>query len=191
MEELYILTDEALQALAAKGDDEAEAVLIQRFGRLVKTNARPLFLAGGDSEDLTQEGMMGLLAAIRTFSPEHGASFQTYAGICIRRRLLTAVKTASRYKHLPLNHAVSFEASQLDGGVGHLSRAPEEQLLSRELADEMRERIAHVLSGFEREILELFLEGLSYQEMAERVRKTEKSVDNAVQRIRKKLAAYR
>ena len=190
MDELYTLSDEALQSLAAGGNSQAEEALVQRFGRLVKASARPLFLAGGDSEDLTQEGMMGLLAAIRTFSPNAGASFQTYAEVCIRRRLLSAIKTASRYKHGPLNHAVSFDSSQFDETqqTPYLARALEDQVLSREQTDEMQRQLRHVLSGFEHEILGLFLAGLGYQEMARQLGKPVKSVDNAVQRIRKKLA---
>ena len=192
MEELYNLTDEALQDLAARGDTRAEEVLVQRFGRLVKTVARPLFLTGGDSEDLTQEGMMGLLSAIRTFSPDFGASFQTYAEVCIRRRLLSAIKTASRYKHSPLNHAVSFDSSQFDETIApYLLRDMEERILSKEQTDEMHRAFGSVLSGFEHDILRLFLEGLSYQEMAQKLGKSVKSVDNAVQRIRKKLARHR
>lgn len=191
MEELYNLSDEALQAFAVQGNTRAEEILAQRFSRLVKANARPLFLAGGDSEDLTQEGMLGLLAAIRTYSPDAGASFQTYAELCIRRRLLSAIKMASRYKHGPLNHAISFESSHFDEVPRqHLLRDLEEQILSKEQADEMHRQLGGVLSGFEHDILRLFLEGLSYGEMAERTQKPVKSIDNAVQRIRKKLARY-
>ena len=191
MEELYNLTDEALQNLVAGGNTRAEEVLVKRFGRLVKAVARPLFLAGGDGEDLIQEGMTGLVAAIRTFSPDSGASFQTYAEVCIRRRLLSAVKTASRYKHGPLNTAISFDSSQLDEALSTtLLRDLEEQVLSREQTDEMHRQLGHVLSGFEHDILRLFLEGLSYQEMADKLGKSVKSVDNAVQRIRKKLARH-
>ena len=191
MEELYNLTDEALQNLAVAGNTEAEEVLVKRFGRLVKAVARPLFLAGGDGEDLIQEGMTGLVAAIRTFSPDSGASFRTYAEVCIRRRLLSAVKTASRYKHGPLNTAVSFDSSQLDEVLPTtLSRDLEEQVLSQEQTDEMHRQLGHVLSGFEHDILRLFLEGLSYQEMADELERPVKSVDNAVQRIRKKLARH-
>jgi len=188
MNDVYHFSDEMLQSLAFAGNTQAEEVLVQRFSRLVKASARPLFLVGGDSEDLTQEGMMGLLAAIRTFSPNAGASFQTYAEICIRRRLLSAIKTASRYKHSPLNHAVSFDSSQFDETqTPYLLRDLEDQILSQEQADEMHRQLQHVLSGFEHEILRLFLAGLSYQEMARQVGRPVKSVDNAVQRIRKKL----
>jgi RNA polymerase sporulation-specific sigma factor len=189
MDEMYNLSDEMLQSLALAGNTQAEEVLVQRFSRLVKASARPLFLVGGDSEDLTQEGMMGLLAAIRTFSPSSGASFQTYAEICIRHRLLSAIKTASRYKHSPLNHAVSFDSSHFDETqTTYLLRDLEDQILSREQADEMYRKLRHVLSGFEQEILRLFLAGHSYQEMARQVERPVKSVDNAVQRIKKKLA---
>jgi len=187
MEMLESLEDEALQALAIQGNAEAEAVLVGRFVRLVKMCARPLFLAGGDSEDLMQEGFLGLLAAIRAYDAEVGASFRTYAETCIRRRLLTAIKAAARYKHSPLNQAISFESAKLEESQG-LSRDLEEQILTEEQAEEILCRYAHLLSGFECEILTLFLKGFSYREMAERVRRPVKSVDNAVSRIRKKLA---
>ncbi|MCL2827608.1 MAG: sigma-70 family RNA polymerase sigma factor [Oscillospiraceae bacterium] len=191
MNEIHTLDDETLCVLVADGNTEAEEVLIQRFSRLVKVGARPYFLAGGDSEDLTQEGMLGLISAIRTFRFDSGASFRTYAETCIRRRLLTAIKSASRYKHIPLNHAISFESSHVDEiQAVYFLRDPEDQILARERADEMWGQFAHVLSGFEHEILRLFLEGQSYQEMASHVQKPIKSVDNAVQRIRKKLAQH-
>ena len=189
MEQFFHFDDEALQALAADGDAEAEEALVRRFSRLVRCRARPLFLAGGDSEDLTQEGMMGLLSAIRSFCPALGASFQTYAETCIRHRLITAVKSASRYKHSPLNEAVSFESSQFDESRAVFALCtPEEQVLAQERAGEMWEQFIRVLSAFEQDVLRLFLDGLSYQEMAECLGKSTKSVDNAVQRIRKKLA---
>jgi len=188
MEELSALTDEALQALALTGNAAAEEVLVGRFVRLVKMRARPLFLVGGDSEDLTQEGMLGLLAAIRTYKPEVGVLFRTYAEVCIRRRLLSAVTTATRYKHSPLNQAISFESAQFDEvQTGTDTRDVEEQILTEEQTEEILCRYARLLSGFECEILTLFLEGLSYREMAERVRRPVKSVDNAVSRIRRKL----
>ena len=189
MEELDTLKDETLQALALDGNAAAEEVLVGRFVRLVKMRARPLFLVGGDSEDLIQEGMLGLLAAIRTYNPQTGVLFRTYAEVCIRRRLYSAIVTATRHKHSPLNQAISFESAQFDETqTGSDARDLEEQILTGEQTDEILCRYAHLLSGFECEILTLFLEGLSYREMAERVRKSVKSVDNAVSRIRKKLA---
>ena len=191
MEQFSHLGDTALQALAAEGNTAAEEALIWRFSHLVRRCARPLFLAGGDSEDLTQEGMMGLLSAVRSFRSELGVSFQTYAETCIRHRLLTAVKTASRYKHSPLNDALSFESSQFEEGRGRdVSdlRDMEERVLAQARADEMWNQFSAVLSSFEHRVLELFLTGLSYQEIAQRLGKSGKSIDNAVQRIRKKLA---
>jgi len=189
MEELHALEDEALQALARSGNAVAEEVLVKRFARVVKMRARPLFLVGGDSEDLTQEGMLGLLSAIRTYDPQVGVLFRTYAEICIRRRLHSAIATAARYKHSPLNQAISFESAQFDETqTWSDTRDLEEQILTEEQTTEILCRYRHLLSGFECEILALFLEGFSYQEMAERVRKPVKSVDNAVSRIRKKLA---
>ena len=191
MDELYRLSDEALQAMATDGNPLAEEVLVQRFGRLVRQSARPLFLAGGDSEDLFQEGMLGLLAAIRTYAPTAESTFATYAQVCIRNRLLTAIKTASRNKHTPLNQAVSLELPQIEERYGtEMRRDLEEQVLAAAWVDEMQLRFTGMLSQFEHEILVLFLRGLSYQEMAERTGKTTKSIDNAVGRIRKKLAAH-
>ncbi|MCL2843678.1 MAG: sigma-70 family RNA polymerase sigma factor [Oscillospiraceae bacterium] len=191
MDELHKLSDETLQTMATRGDSLAEEVLVQRFGRLVRQSARPLFLAGGDSEDLIQEGMLGLLAAIRTYSPAAEASFSTYAVVCIRNRLLTAIKTASRNKHTPLNQAVSLEVPQIDQRHGTEGRRDlEEQVLANAWVDEMQAQFVGVLSRFEHEILVLFLQGLSYQEMAVCTGKSTKSIDNAVGRIRKKLAAH-
>ena len=109
------LTDEQLAQRAAGGDTQAETELVQRYGRLVRVCARPLFLAGGDSEDLIQEGMLGLLTAIRSYDPGRDAMFRTYAEICIRSRLLTAVRAAQGGKHAPLNHSVSYEPPLFDG----------------------------------------------------------------------------
>ena len=191
MEQFSHLADEALQTLAAEGNAEAEETLISRFSHLVRRAARPLFLIGGDSEDLTQEGMLGLLSAVRSFRPDLSTSFQTYAETCIRYRLLTAVKSAARYKHTPLNDALSLESSQFEESQARAAALPrdmEERLLEQEGADEMWGRLGKLLSGFEHRVLELFLAGLSYQEMAAYLEKPEKSIDNAVQRIRKKLA---
>ena len=193
MEQFCHLSDEALQALAVGGDTGAEEVLVKRLSRLVRARARPLFLTGGDSEDLTQEGMMGLLSAVRSFCPALGTSFQTYAETCIRHRLLTAIKSAARCKHGPLNDAISFESSHFDESQTQAAlslRTLEDQILAQERADEMWDRFSRVLSGFEHDVLKLFLEGHSYQEMAGRLGKSPKSVDNAVQRIRKKLTQY-
>lgn len=188
-------TDERLQAMASGGDSHAEELLAARYSRLVRVCARPYFLAGGDSEDLTQEGMLGLLTAIREYDPGEETSFRTYAEVCIHRRILSAIRSASRMKHTPLNYGVSLEdafGNDADRSDLHSSlsfrRVPEEQVLARESADELLHTYSQCLSTFEVQILRMYLDGLSYREMAEYCGRNEKSVDNAVQRIRRKLA---
>ena len=188
-------SDERLQAMALDGDSHAEELLATRYSRLVRVCARPYFLVGGDSEDLTQEGMLGLLTAIREYDPEEGTSFKTYAELCIHRRILSAIRSASRMKHTPLNYGVSLEdafgdnanSSNVDSTLA-FRRVPEEQVLARESADELFHTYSQCLSTFEVQILRMYLDGLSYREMAEYCGRNEKSVDNAVQRIRRKLA---
>ena len=194
MRDLSVLSDNDLQRLALEGDRSAEEVLASRYMQLVRACARPLFLAGGDSEDLSQEGMFGLLSAIREFDPAQGVSFRSFAEHCIRMRLYSAVKTASRRKHLPLNSSMPLEHLSEDPG-SHLSaanelfrRSPEDLVLARESKEELKELFARCLSQMEKQVLDLFLDGLSYRDIARVLDKDVKSVDNAVQRIRRKLA---
>jgi RNA polymerase sporulation-specific sigma factor len=189
------LNDICLQKLAASGDRLAEEQLAMRYSRLVKICARPYFLAGGDSEDLTQEGMLGLLSAIREFDNGISTSFKAFAELCIKRRLLTAIKNASRMKHTPLNDGLSLEEILSNEAQTHAAflpevfrRIPEEQVLARESVKEIILTYTRFLSQFEADILSLYLDGLSYKEMAEYVGRSQKSVDNAIQRIRRKLA---
>lgn len=185
------LSDETLQCLSTGGDNEAETCLVGRYNKLVRACARPYFLAGGDSEDLIQEGMIGLLSAIRSFVPDRDASFRTYAEVCIRRRLQSAIKSALRDKHAPLNNYISLESLFLDSSQAvYILRDLEEEVLAKESADELSSKFTKYLSCFEAEILRLYLEGLSYEEMSEQVGKPLKSVDNAIQRIRRKLTRY-
>ncbi|MBQ3703068.1 MAG: sigma-70 family RNA polymerase sigma factor [Oscillospiraceae bacterium] len=194
MMDYAILDDLALQSLAVSGDRDAEEALAARYLRLVRICARPLFLVGGDSEDLIQEGTFGLLSAIRRYDPADGASFSTYAERCIRMRLLSAIKSASRLKHVPLNDGISLEQLSEDPGTDILSlpelvrHNPEDLILAKESKEELRAASSRCLSKFEIRVLDLYLEGLSYREIAERLCRNAKSVDNAVQRIRRKLA---
>ena len=195
MQDYTSFSDEALQILAASGDALAEEQLVGRFSRLVRICARPYFLAGGDSEDLIQEGMMGLLSAVREYDGAQGSSFQSYAELCVRRRIFSAIKSANRLKHTPLNNGVSLEDALLDQSHDFNSRfvldqrrTPEEQVLARESADEFFQTFDQCLSSFERRVLGYYLDGLSYQSMAEKCGKDEKAIDNAVQRIRRKVA---
>lgn len=191
------MTDGELQKRSASGDSAAENELVLRYRRLVKMCARPYFLAGGDSEDLLQEGMLGLLSATREYDADLGASFKTYAELCIKRRLISAVKSASRLKHAPLNDGVSFDEILSDETQTHsvysgeaFRRTPEEQVLARESKCDFITTYSRYLSKFETEILKHYLDGLSYSEIAKKCGRSPKSVDNAVQRIRHKLARH-
>lgn len=188
-------SDEKLQQLAVSGDLRAEEQLALRYSRLVRICARPYFLAGGDSEDLTQEGMFGLLSAIREYDSASETLFKTYAEICIKRRIISAVKAASRKKHIPLNEGLSLEDILSEEAGSHIvscgevfRRVPEEQVLAKESESEFYSTFSRCLSKFEEKIMRLYLAGLSYAEMAQQLDRPIKSVDNAVQRIRRKLA---
>lgn len=184
-------TDEQLCQRSAEGDPQSETELVRRYGRMVRACARPLFLAGGDSEDLIQEGMLGLLTAIRGYDPGRDALFRTYAEICIRSRLLSAVRAAQGGKHTPLNHSVSYEPPLFDGTSAHLfssAESPEDVVIGREELKERLDALKGQLSELEAQILTPYLSGLSCREIARRVGRSQKSVDNAIQRIRRKMA---
>lgn len=193
------LDDNELQQLALSGDREAEAQLAVRYFRTVRICTRPYFLAGGDSEDLIQEGMIGLLSAIRQYDPAREASFKTFAEKCIRNRIISAVKAASSLKNQPLNDFVPIESLQSDESQisllasGLNRKTPEEQVLASESEENSKyfySSFIKLLSRYEATVLEKYLDGLSYREIAVDTGKTEKAVDNAIQRIRRKLAQY-
>jgi len=173
------------------GDSETEEALVTEYNRLVRAIARPYFLAGGDGEDLIQEGMLGLLSAIRTYDPNKGTKFSTYAEFCVRRRIYSAIRLASANKHTPLNSYISLESPQLDEkstqSASILSN-PEVFVIERERVGEVERLLEGALSKFESAVLALYLEGLSYKEMALHLDKSDKSIDNAIQRIRNKLS---
>jgi len=176
---------------AEVNDPVEEETLVTEYAWLVRACARPYFLAGGDSEDLIQEGMLGLLSAIRTYDPDKGAKFTTYAEFCIRRRIYSAIKLASGNKHTPLNSYISLESSQLDENSApsaYFLRVPEDFVIAREQVGEVEKLLYGTLSRFESGVLEFYLEGMSYKDMAIRLGKSDKSIDNAIQRIRKKLS---
>ena len=184
-------TSQDLAQTATNGDPAAEEALVSEYSQLVRACARPYFLAGGDGEDLIQEGMLGLLSAVRTFDPAKGVKFSTYAEFCVRRRIYSAIRAASGYKHTPLNSYISLESQQLDENStqsAYFLRDPEDFVIARESVGEVEKLLYGSLSRFESAVLELYLEGMSYKDMAARIGKSSKSVDNAVQRIRRKLA---
>lgn len=177
-------TDETLCLMAASGDRVAEEALVMRYHRLVRICSRPFFLAGGDSEDLIQEAMFGLLKAIREFDPSRDVLFHTFAEVCIRNRIRSVVSAAVRDKYSPLNNSVSMED---EAGLFDQASGPEESLIHREEHVERLQRLKTKLSALEKKVLSLYLKGYSYEEIAEQVDRSVKSVDNAVQRIRHKV----
>ena len=193
-EDIRLLSDEELSTRAAAGDRMAEEALVTRYHRLVRRCARPYFLVGGDSEDLTQEGMVGLIKAVREYDADKAATFRTYAEICIRNRLYSVLRAAAREKHQVLNQSISldtpdFDSNSYTSGTNHLEqRNPEDDVIDREHTAALLSGVRKQLSEFEAKILEYYLDGLSCREIAETVGKPPKSVDNAVQRIRRKVA---
>ena len=185
------INDDALWELAKQGDSDAEEQLIINYKKLVIVYSRTYYLIGGESEDLIQEGMLGILDAIRGYSPSGNASFKTFVEHCVKNRIISAVRAAGRQKHTPLNDSISIESLQFgefQSGLNRCIRDPEDVIISRERIEEIT--AGRELSRFEAGVLKLFLEGLSYIEIGERMGKPVKSVDNAVQRIRKKLSRY-
>ena len=186
--QLESFTDEQLCVLSGDGNRLAEEILVARYHRLVRSCARPYFLAGGDSEDLLQEGMFGLIKAMREYDPNRDASFHTFAGTCIRHRLYSVIKAASCLKHVPLNQSVPLNTSFFDANPSFAQVDPELLLIDREKAASLLQSTHKQLSEFEVEILGYYLDGLTSREIAETVGKSPKSVDNAVQRVRRKVA---
>ncbi|MBP5166728.1 MAG: sigma-70 family RNA polymerase sigma factor [Oscillospiraceae bacterium] len=199
MDDFQQLTDEQLQQLARSGAAGAEEYLIAKYARVIRALSRPFFLTGGDSEDLLQEGMLGLISAIRSYNAEGGASFRTYSELCIKRRLLTAVRDANNGKSISLDNCLSLESPLFDenqtlltsAGRGVSLRGPEQILIDREETDKLFRTFTDILSRFEADVMNLYLSGMSYREIAEQLHRPDKAVDNAVQRIRRKLSRFR
>lgn len=188
------LSDETLCRKSQNGDMLATEQLIIRHSRLVKTCARSYFLIGADSEDLIQEGMIGLLSAINAFDSSKNDTFASFASICITRRIYSAVRAANSYKHQPLNQSVPIEKPLFDDNAEPHKQAiepifnPEDMVIGMEEQQELLQSIFSVLSVFEAKVLRLFLQGLSHNEMAQILGKSNKSLENAIQRIRRKSA---
>lgn len=191
-------SDEELIALSRSGETWAEEALCERHKDLVRIKARPYFLIGADREDLIQEGMIGLYKAVRDYEPGHDMSFRSFAELCIVRQIITAIKQATRKKHAPLNTYISFykttdeenERTLMDTMPAARTDNPEELIISRESMTDMNKMLDTMLTPLEKNVLELFIEGKSYQEIAVALGRGRKTVDNALQRIKKKIEAY-
>lgn len=170
------------------GEREIADYLMDKYKNLVRKKARALYLAGGDQEDLLQEGMLGLFKAVQEYQPEREAGFSTFASLCISNQMYKAVTSSQRRKHQPLNNSLSLSELEEEHAWNLMTEvSPEEILLEQERSDHLNRRIEAVLSPFERQVLELYLGGYDYIRIGEQLHKPPKSVDNALQRIRKKV----
>ena len=188
--------DEEIVVEAKLGNVRAQEYLINKYQNFVKAKAKSYFLIGADKEDIYQEGMIGLYKAIRDFKPDKLASFKAFAELCVTRQIITAIKTATRQKHIPLNTYVSLNKPVYDEESDRtlldvLSEAkisdPEELMISREELSHIENEIGEVLSELEMEVLASYLDGKSYQEIACDLNRHAKSIDNALQRVKRKL----
>lgn len=198
-QEFEDLTDEQLVGMTRKGDTEALDFLINKYKPFVRLKVKSYFLIGADKEDIVQEGMIGLYKAIRDFKGDKLASFKAFAELCIKRQIITAIKTATRQKHIPLNSYVSLDKpvfeeestkTLMDMLTGATIDDPEKLMIHREEFNHLEEKIGEVLSDLERQVLALYLEGCSYQEISGRLDRHVKSIDNALQRIKRKLERH-
>lgn len=192
-------TDEELVESVHFGDHEALEYLIHKYRNFVRAKARSYFLIGADREDIVQEGMIGLYKSIRDFREDKLASFKAFAELCITRQIITAIKTATRQKHIPLNSYVSLDKpiyeedsdrTLLDVICTARVTDPEELIIHQEEFDDIEDRMAELLSDLERKVLMLYLDGRSYQEIAIDLERHVKSIDNALQRVKRKLEKY-
>ena len=191
------MTDEELMPVIRDGDEQAMDALLDRYKNYVRTKARSYFLIGADREDIIQEGMIGLYKAVCDYEFDKQASFRVFAELCITRQIITAIKSATRKKHIPLNTYVSLSRPVYDDGesertlIDVLQTArvsdPEEALIGRESYEAIARDIETILSPLERQSLALYLQGLSYQQIAAALGRSTKCVDNAIQRVKKKL----
>ncbi len=194
-----VQNDEDIVEAVRNGDSEALEYLINKYRSFVRAKARSYFLIGADREDIIQEGMIGLYKSIRDFRGDKLASFKAFAELCITRQIITAIKTATRQKHIPLNSYVSLDKpiydedsdrTLLDVICGSRVCDPEELIINQEEFVGLEDKMSEILSDLERKVLMLYLDGRSYQEIAVDLNRHVKSIDNALQRVKRKLERY-
>jgi len=197
--EFHLLTDEKVVDLAQLGNISAQEYLINKYKNFVRAKARSYFLIGADKEDIIQEGMIGLYKSIRDFRGDKLSTFRAFAELCITRQIITAIKTATRQKHIPLNSYISLnkpiydedsDRTLLDIISGTRVTDPEELIISQEEFDDIEGKMGEILSSLEWKVLMYYLEGKSYQEIAVDLQRHVKSIDNALQRVKRKLERY-
>ena len=194
-----LMEDELLVDRVHQGDSGALDFLIHKYRNFVRAKARTYFLIGADKEDIVQEGMIGLFKAIRDYKEDKLTSFKAFAELCITRQIITAIKTATRQKHIPLNSYVSLDKpiydeesdrTLMDVITGVKVMDPEELIINQEEFDYIELKMGELLSDLERKVLSLYLDGQSYQEISEELNRHVKSIDNALQRVKRKLERY-
>ena len=193
------MTDEQVVVLAQETDGPALEYLLNKYKNFVRTKARSYFLIGADHEDIVQEGMIGLYKSIRDYKAERLSSFRAFAELCVTRQIITAIKTATRQKHIPLNSYISLnkpiyeedsDRTLLDVITEEGMSNPEEMIIDREDLSVIEGKIGQMLSDLEKDVLVRYMEGKSYVEIADEMHRHVKSIDNALQRIKRKLLKY-
>ena len=193
------MTDEQVVILAQETDGPALEYLLNKYKNFVRTKARSYFLIGADHEDIVQEGMIGLYKAIRDYKAERLSSFRAFAELCVTRQIITAIKTATRQKHIPLNSYISLnkpiyeedsDRTLLEVITEEGMSNPEEMIIDREDLSVIEGKIGQMLSDLEKDVLVRYMEGKSYVEIADEMHRHVKSIDNALQRIKRKLLKY-
>ena len=188
MEKFDNVSDEELIMRFRAGETSIEDYLMEKYKGLVRQKARAMFLIGGDTDDLIQEGMIGLFKAVRDYQPGREAIFATFAGVCIDRQLYSAIQSSNRQKHIPLNSYVSLNQEEEGSPIWELSvENPESIVIDQENARDLQQKFMGFLSPMERKVLDLYLRGEGYVESARILNKSPKSIDNALQRIRSKI----
>lgn len=193
--DLKNMEEKDILILAQSGNMEAVEFLLNKYKNFVKSKSRTYFLVGAEKSDIVQEGMIGLYKAIKDYNPEGGSSFRSFADLCITRQIITAIKTATRLKHMPLNSYISLNKSVDDENENTMIESlleiqhpdPEEIMINKERLGILENQLKNCLSKYETNVLKRYAMGKSYVEIAKELGKSEKSIDNALQRIKKKL----
>ncbi len=192
MEKYSEYTDEELIELYREGEEGVVEYLMEKYKNLVRSKATSMYILGGDTQDLIQEGMIGLFKAVRDYDAGRDACFYTFAQLCVSRNIFTAVQKSGRKKHAPLNYYVSIygQDTSSENGIGSVKDNPENIMIGKENLEQLEQAIETEMSNFERQVIELRITGMGYDEISKVLGRDSKSVDNALQRIKNKLKKY-